>query len=161
MKRQLMVCTRLPSSTQKSPVKETSKLFLTCSTVKRYFLLTLIQNFQNSRPTSQASYKRGYNLCIMMLMYMQHSWKWFIYTRCQNVNCRSASDSLTTTNKRGRPKTSGRKVIHPVSIPEVSKQRNIDLLKKEINKLKPSTVLTSTLHLIYMYKLALSLKRLF
>ena len=68
---------------------------------------------------------------------LQHSWKWFLYYRCQNVNRQSRNDS---GNSRKRPELDDH-IAHvcPPTLAEddVSFGRNIELLKGELGKPKP------------------------
>ena len=67
----------------------------------------------------------------------QHSWKWFIYYRCQNVNRSSTKESSA---KRPRLSYEDQTVhLYPPTEgeDEVSYGRNIELLKAEWGKQKP------------------------
>lgn len=69
--------------------------------------------------------------------FLQHSWKWFLYYRCQNVNRQSKDEA----GPRKRAKLEDRSHVHfcpPVDADdEVSFARNVDLLKEEMAKPKP------------------------
>lgn len=67
---------------------------------------------------------------------MQHSWKWFIYYRCQNVNRQSKQDG----NPQKKAKLDSRAVhVCPPTLAEdeVSFGRNVEQLKAEMAKSKP------------------------
>ena len=68
---------------------------------------------------------------------LQHSWKWFLYYRCQNVNRQSKDEA----GPRKRAKLEDRSHVHfcpPIDADdEVSFARNVDLLKEEMAKPKP------------------------
>ena len=68
---------------------------------------------------------------------MQHSWKWFIYNRCQNVN-RSSSNKDGPPRKRAKKESSAAHLYPPTNADdEVSYGRNLELLKAELSKPKP------------------------
>ena len=53
---------------------------------------------------------------IIMCIFMQHSWKWFIYYRCQNVNRQSKQDG---GNPQKRAKLDSRAVhVCPLTLAE-------------------------------------------
>ena len=68
---------------------------------------------------------------------MQHSWKWFIYYRCQNVNRESKDEG----GSRKRAKLDERSHAHfypPVNAEDdISFGRNLELLRAELEKPKP------------------------
>ena len=68
---------------------------------------------------------------------LQHSWKWFIYYRCQNVNRNSKQDS----GHRKRVKVDEHSHAHVFppahAEDEVSYGRNLELLQSELGKSKP------------------------
>ena len=74
-------------------------------------------------------------------LFMQHSWKWFIYYRCKNVNrpeVKSASDDGCPQKKR--PKVIDRAVhFNPPENSEdsVSYGRHLEQLQAEQYKMKP------------------------
>lgn len=80
------------------------------------------------------------NVCvcdISVVNTLQHSWKWFIYYRCQNVNRSSTKESSAK-----RPRLSSEDQTFHLYPPtegedEVSYGRNIELLKAEWGKQKP------------------------
>ena len=68
--------------------------------------------------------------------YVQHSWKWFIYYRCQNINRNSGKSTPGARKKLKLDKTNH--FYPPVnSEDEVSYKRNLELLQAEIEKAKP------------------------
>ena len=70
---------------------------------------------------------------------LQHSWKWFLYYRSQNIN-RSSTQECIVRSKR--PKLQDRTVhLYPPQHgeDEVSYGRNLELLKAETAKSKPRT----------------------
>lgn len=78
------------------------------------------------------------NFCIYML---QHSWKWFLYYRTQNINRSSKQDGITC-NKAKRPRLEDHAAhLYPPlhGEDEVSYGRNLELLKAELLRSKPRT----------------------
>ena len=74
---------------------------------------------------------------INVIITLQHSWKWFIYYRCQNVNRSSTKESSA---KRPRLSSEDQTVhLYPPTEgeDEVSHSRNIELLRAEWGKQKP------------------------
>ena len=76
--------------------------------------------------------------------FMQHSWKWFIYYRCQNVNRQSKQEG----SSRKRLKVDDRAIhLCPPTLAEddVSFGRNIEQLTAELAKPKPRSDVTKDL----------------
>ena len=75
-----------------------------------------------------------YSLFIFTVL--QHSWKWYLYYRCQNVN--RTSKPLGNAPKRTKLDDQTVHLCPPVhGEDEVSYGRNLDLLKSEMAKPKP------------------------
>lgn len=71
-------------------------------------------------------------------LHLQHSWKWFIYYRCQNVNRGAPKASAEPAPKRPKLIDKNKHHYPPVHADdEVSHSRNIELLKEELLKPKP------------------------
>lgn len=85
--------------------------------------------------------------CTTIILYiLQHSWKYYIYYRCSNVN-RTAKSVIDSTSASS-PKPKRKKTIdHSAHLylpldeldDEVAYGRNLDLLKSELSKPKPKT----------------------
>ena len=70
---------------------------------------------------------------------LQHSWKYFIYTRCQNVNRKGPAPGVPRLKreKNFRGLTSFHTCMPPNADDDVSSQRNLELLDDELRKSKP------------------------
>ena len=66
---------------------------------------------------------------------MQHSWKWFIYYRCQNVNRNAVNVPKKVKNVKGG--TAAHFCPPANADDDVSSKRNMELLNTEMLKTKP------------------------
>ena len=72
--------------------------------------------------------------------FQQHSWKWFLYHRCQNQNRPPTIESAESPRKRAKIKTADNHpypTIPPAADDAVSNERNLELLQTEMAKSKP------------------------
>ena len=77
---------------------------------------------------------------ICVCVCMQHSWKWFLYNRSQNVN---RSEQKSGAPPRKRSTLEHNRAVHlypPVNgEDDISYSRNLELLKAELGKHSPRT----------------------
>ena len=88
-----------------------------------------------------------YTVFTVSFILLQHSWKWFLYYRCQNVN-RSCKKGEGSTRRRS--KCEPHHLVHCIPPPvhaddDISNERNLSLLKEELEKPKPSPEITKDL----------------
>ena len=77
--------------------------------------------------------------CMIIHVLLQHSWKWFIYYRCQNVN-RTSGANKSDQSSHKRPKLIDKNMhLYPPTHAEdeISYRCNVGLLKEEQLKAKP------------------------
>ena len=78
-----------------------------------------------------------YAYFLLYIWYFQSSWKWFIYTRAQNVNRKHSDDGRPKKkSKFDSMKKHGYPPIPSSATDEVSDERNMRLLKEEWSKTK-------------------------
>ena len=71
------------------------------------------------------------------IVILQHSWKWFLYYCCQNINRHSKSDG-DPSPKRLKVEKSAAHFLPPSNAEDaVSFKRNVELLQSELGKPKP------------------------
>lgn len=77
--------------------------------------------------------------CFASTVSMQHSWKWFIYHRCQNVNRQSKNEG--GPKKRAKLEEQFHAHFYPPvnADDDVSFGRNMELLTAELEKTKPQS----------------------
>ena len=76
---------------------------------------------------------------ILIVVAVQHSWKWFIYYRCQNVNRHSKDEGCP--RKRAKIDEQAHAHFYPPihAEDEVSFGQNLELLREESEKAKPQS----------------------
>lgn len=72
-----------------------------------------------------------------LIISVQHSWKWFIYYRCQNVNRTSHQEGGSRERVKLNEHTHAHLCPPANAEDEVSYGRNLELLKSEMDKAKP------------------------
>ena len=82
-----------------------------------------------------------YTLKCVSLLYvilLQHSWKWYIYYRCQNVNRERSGSVAGPSPKKLKVKNASHYYTPPTNGgDDVSYQQNIELFKIETAKARP------------------------
>ena len=78
---------------------------------------------------------------VICCCFLQHSWKYFIYYRCQNVNRKSKSicDSSPSTKRLKLDKQPAHSCPQMVPDDEIAFGRNLEILSAEVIKSKPRT----------------------
>ena len=80
--------------------------------------------------------------CLIPFFYvLQHSWKWFIYTRTQNVN-KGARSHLGPSKKKRKVESIDRHAFPKIAKDaedEISYERHMKRLEEEMDKPRPST----------------------
>ncbi len=94
------------------------------------------------------------NIIITSKLLMQHSWKWFLYYRTQNINRQTSHSGPAKKKKRVEPSAAHMFPRPPASADDtVSNVRNLKLLTEEMERSKPrSDVLQHLMRRTYAFR---------